>query len=395
MNLHQPIRIGSATTQGNLFLGPVAGYSDAAFRSICTDLGCDLAFTEMVSSEALTRNSVKTAILLERAENEKQFAVQLFGGNPDTMARAAAIVEERWQPLLLDINCGCPVPKIIKTGAGAALMREPARIAAIVVAIKNVVHTPVTVKIRLGWDDYSINYLDAAKAAVDAGAAAVTLHARTRAQGYAGQADRQAFFKLAAAIAVPVIASGDMHSAEDAFAVLSGSGAVLSGSGAVLSGGGAVLSGSGAVLSGGGIVSSRQKMKRPDHNTDISSYNKVQSDQVTYKPVAGIMFARGAMGDPFIFARTRALLHNEPEPVIAMTDRLAAAKRHFSLSLRFYDERSACVEFRKQACCYLKGVPGGGELRARAVACRTAQEYAVFFSLWEQWSNRHPQDRTD
>jgi nifR3 family TIM-barrel protein len=336
MNLHKPVCIGSYTTKGNLFLAPVAGYSDAAFRSVCADAGCDLAFTEMVSSEALTRGSMKTSVLLERAANEREYAVQLFGGDPATMARAALMVADRWNPAIIDVNCGCPVPKIIKTGAGSALMKDPPKIAAIVRAMKALVSTPITVKIRLGWDDASINYLDAAQAAVDGGASAITLHARTRAQGYSGKADRDAFFRLAELLPIPVFASGDLFSAADALDIL------------------AAGVPSGAEVSGG-------------------------------TGVAGVMFARGAMGDPFIFTRARAVLQGEPEPVIPLAAKLEAARRHFQLSLGFHEERLACMEFRKQACSYLKGMPGGAELRARVVKCSTAGDYEEFFRTWEVW----------
>jgi len=338
MNLHVPVRVGSYTTRGNLFLAPVAGYSDAAFRSVCADAGCDLAFTEMVSSEALTRGHLKTEVLLAREENEPDYAVQLFGARPETMARAAQIVAERWRPAIIDVNCGCPVPKIVKSGAGSALMRDPERIRAIVEAMSAAVRVPVTVKIRLGWDDSSINYLEAAAAAVEGGAAAVTLHARTREQGYAGTADRSAFYALAAAVPVPVFASGDLFSAAVAVEILSG-----------------------------GLPSRTRAGERG---------------------VAGVMFARGAMGDPFIFTRVRAALEGAPEPGITMAARMAAARRHLAISMRSYGERGACVEFRKQACAYLKGAPGGAELRRMAVSCSTAREYEVFFSAWEEASAR-------
>ncbi|HUW69269.1 MAG TPA: tRNA dihydrouridine synthase DusB [bacterium] len=330
MNLHQPVRVGTYTTRGNLFLAPVAGYSDAAFRSVCADAGCDLAFTEMVSSEALTRGHLKTEVLLAREDNEPEYAVQLFGANPDVMAQAARIVADRWKPAIIDINCGCPVPKIVKTGAGSALMRNPERIGQIVAAITAAVATPVTVKIRLGWDSDSINYLEAAELAVRGGAAAVTLHARTREQGYAGTADRSAFHTLAAALDVPVFASGDLFSAGAAVEILSG-----------------------------GSEGAR---------------------------VAGVMFARGAMGDPFIFAKARAALLGEPEPHIAVADRIAAARKHLAISVRSYGEHVACVEFRKQACSWLKGTPGGAELRRLAVSCTSLTEYQGFFEAWEHAS---------
>jgi tRNA-dihydrouridine synthase B len=334
MDLHVPVRIGSFTTRGNLFLAPVAGYSDAAFRSVCADAGCDLAFTEMVSSEALTRGHVKTGILLGREDNEPDYAVQLFGSNPETMAKAAAIVAGRWKPALIDVNCGCPVPKIIRSGSGSALLRDPRLIKEIVSAMSQAVSTPVTVKIRLGWDAASINYLESAAAAVEGGAAAITLHARTREQGYAGKADRSAFYSLAGAVGVPVFASGDLFSAEDAVEILSG-----------------------------GREGSR---------------------------VAGVMFARGAMGDPFIFTRARALLRGGTEPEVMTADKIRAARRHLEISTRHYGEKTACVEFRKQACSYLKGTPGGAELRRVAVTCATLDEYAAFFEQWERAGRASP-----
>lgn len=321
-----PVRVGSYTTRGNLFLAPVAGYSDAAFRSVCADAGCDLAFTEMVSSEALTRGHLKTEILLAREPNEPDYAVQLFGSSPEVMARAARMVEERWKPAIIDINCGCPVPKIIRSGSGSALMRDIPRLKAIVAAMCAAVSTPVTAKIRLGWDDGSINYMEAAAAAVEGGAAAITLHARTREQGYSGRADRSAFFRLAAALPVPVFASGDLFSAQAAVDILAGG-------------------------EGGSRVS-------------------------------GVMFARGAMGDPFIFTRARAALEGLETPTISAGQRLAAARRHLEISIRHYGERTACVEFRKQACAYLKGVQGGAELRKIAVGCSTREEFESFFVAW-------------
>ncbi len=335
MNLYHPVQIGSYTSRGNLFLAPVAGYSDAAYRSICIDAGCDLAYTEMVSSEAITRDSAKTEALLQRAENETEFAVQLFGSNPDTMARAAVLVQKGWNPSIIDINCGCPVPKVIKTGAGSALMRDKVRLAAIVGAMHEAVSTPITVKIRLGWDDSAINYLDVAAAAVEAGAAALTLHARTREQGYSGRADRKAFYALAAVLPVPVFASGDLFSPEDARDILSG-------------------------------------------NAENS------------QPVAGVMFARGIMGDPFLFTKTRARLRGEDLPPMDSALRLETAHRHFLLSLRFYNEHTACVEFRKHACAYLKGIQHGAELRNLVVHCSNPPQYENFFATWKSWLETPP-----
>jgi len=309
-----------------LFLAPVAGYSDAAFRSVCADAGCDLAFTEMVSSEGLTRNNFRTETLLAREPNETDYAVQLFGFKPEVMARAAVLVAKQWEPAIIDVNCGCPVPKVVRTGAGSALMRDPSRIRDIVAAMTRAVPIPITVKIRLGWDASSINYLEAARAAVAGGASAVTLHARTREQGYSGKADRKAFYELANAIPVPVFASGDLFTAAAALEILSGG------------------------------------------------------------KVAGVMFARGAMGDPFIFSRARAALEGLPEPVVPVSKKIQLARRHLAISVRSYGERTACVEFRKQACAWLKGTPGGAALRKLAVSCASSHDYEGFFEAWENSS---------
>jgi len=293
--------------------------------------GCDLAYTEMVSSEALVRDSAKTLTIIERGRSETDYAVQLFGSSPDVMALAAEITARTKHPSVIDINCGCPVPKVVQCGAGSALMRDPNRVRLIVRAMTSAVEIPISIKIRLGWDDTSLNYLDVAQAAVDGGAAAVTLHARTRAQGYTGKADRSAFGILARAMPVPVFASGDLFSPADAQAILSD------------------------------------------------------------ESVAGVMFARGAMGDPFIFRRTKALLLGLPDPVPEMAERIAAARRHFYLSLDLYGERVACMEFRKQACSWLKGIRHGAELRSRVVTCKNADDYESFFQEWEDFPSAKPQ----
>ncbi|MBR4449094.1 MAG: tRNA-dihydrouridine synthase, partial [Treponema sp.] len=191
MSLYHPVKIGSLSLDGNVFLAPVAGYSDRAFRSICADCGADFAYTEMVSAEALTRNNLKTEQLMARAPNEKAYAVQIFGGKGQTMADAARIVLEKTTAECIDINGGCPVPKIIKSGAGSNLTANPTLLYDIVSSVVKAVdgRVPVTIKIRTGWDAEHITWKDCAQAALDAGAAAITLHGRTRAQGYEGKAD--------------------------------------------------------------------------------------------------------------------------------------------------------------------------------------------------------------
>ncbi|MDR1177393.1 MAG: tRNA dihydrouridine synthase DusB, partial [Spirochaetaceae bacterium] len=304
MTLYRPVKIGALEIPGNLFLAPVAGYTDRAFRSVCAAWGADFSFTELVSAEALVRTAnkglSKTEKLLVRGDGEKRYGIQLFGSDPLVMARAAALLED-FHPDAVDINSGCPVPKVIKTGAGAALIRDPSRLAALVSPVVKVCETrlggiPVTVKIRSGWDSGSINYRETAAAAVEAGAALVSLHGRTRAQGYGGKSDWSHIADLASRLPVPVIGSGDLYTPEDALRMLGETGC------------------------------------------------------------AGVMFARGALGNPFIFSAAKSLLtgggYSWPETEV----RLRTALKQLELLAGDIGESLACREMRKQVCAYTKGI---------------------------------------
>ncbi len=304
----------------------MAGYSDAAFRSICFGLGADLCYTEMVSAEALTRGHKKTQSLLERAADETRYAIQLFGSKPEVLGRAAALCVDR-KPALVDLNCGCPVPKIVREGSGSALPRDLVRFGEALRAMKESLEPagiPLTVKFRLGWDEDSMNYLEVGQAAVEAGVSAVTLHGRTRAQGYSGKADWSAIAKLAAALPVPVFGSGDIFTAEAARRFLEETGA------------------------------------------------------------AGVMVARGALGNPFIFSAARAVLEGREPAVLSVAERAAVAKHHLELEVQFNGEKRACVEFRKQFCSYTKGTKGGAELRDSAVKASSIMEYEPLFKRWAE-----------
>ena len=333
--LYHPVSIGNINLKGNLFLAPVAGYSDSAFRSVCIENGACFTYTEMVSAEALVRKNLKTEILMRRACNESAYAVQIFGGEPEVMAEAAQIVLEKTHCECIDINCGCPVPKIVKTGAGSALTRDPDRlfkvVEAVVGACKSVVPepvegpspgpTPVTVKIRSGWEQKQITWREAAQAALDAGAAAITIHPRTKAQGYEGHSDWSIMAELVQMVAgrVPVFGSGDLFKPEDAKKMLEETG------------------------------------------------------------VDAVMFARGAMGNPFIFRDTTSLLTTgtyEPVPAqvriqtgFAELERLAAET----------SEQHACLEMRKRFHAYSKGIPNGGPLRKAIVQAATIEDYHKIF----------------
>ena len=330
MELYHKVKIGNINLNGNLFLAPVAGYSDAAFRSVCIENGACFTYTEMVSAEALVRKNLKTEILMRRACNESAYAVQIFGGEPEVMAQAAQIVLEKTKCECIDINCGCPVPKIVKTGAGSALTRDPDRLFKVVEAVVGVCKgalrqaqgpVPVTVKIRSGWEQKLITWREAAQAALDAGASAITIHPRTKAQGYEGHSDWGIMRELVEMVAgrVPVFGSGDLFKPEDARKMLEETG------------------------------------------------------------VDAVMFARGAMGNPFIFKDTTSLLTTgsyEPVPALvriqtgfAELERLAAET----------SEQHACLEMRKRFHAYSKGIPNGGPLRNAIVHASTIQDYHEIF----------------
>jgi nifR3 family TIM-barrel protein len=333
--LYRPVKIGSLELPGNLFLAPVAGYTDRAFRSICVEEGACFSFTELVSAEALYRNfgrygldsveGIATAMnLIRRGENEKRYAIQLFAGQSESIYKAASLLAPL-RPDVLDINSGCPVPKVVKTGSGSALMKNPANLGRVVEAAvrasrESLGDIPVTIKMRSGWDSTSINYAECARIAVEAGAAMVTLHSRTRAQGYSGKSDWSHITDLATRLKVPVTGSGDLYTPEDAQKMLSETGC------------------------------------------------------------AAIMFARGAMGNPFIFSTARSLLETGTWESAPLSARTAVFMRHLEMLAADIGEQMACLEMRKQFCAYTKGVAGGAALREKAVRAETIEDYRKIVS---------------
>lgn len=321
--LYHPVKIGKLELSGNIFLAPVAGYSDRPFRSICVEHGAAFTYTEMVSAEALVRNNLKTEILMRRAENETAYAVQVFGGEPETVADGAKIILEKTNCECIDINCGCPVSKIIKTGAGSALTRDPERLYRVAKAIVQIAgDIPVTVKIRSGWDENHITWKEAALAALDAGVSAITMHARTRAQGYEGKSDWSKIKELTALAAgkIPIFGSGDLFTPEDAERMLSETGC------------------------------------------------------------DGVMFARGAMGNPFIFDKTIQLLTTGKYDDIPVQKRIETGFRELLNLSNDIGEKSACLEMRKRFCAYSKGMNGGAAIREKIVKAQTISDYKELFN---------------
>ena len=210
-------KIGNVEIKNQVVLAPMAGISNTAYRQIIKEMGAGLIFAEMVSDKALVYGSEKTFDLLKMSDMERPIAQQIFGSDVDSFVKAAKLVEDKMHPDIIDINMGCPVPKVaIKSQAGSALLKNPDKIKEIVSAVVKAVSVPVTVKIRSGWDANSVNAVEVAKVIEEAGASAITVHGRTRAQGYSGNADWNIIKQVKEMVSIPVIGNGDVTSAEKA-----------------------------------------------------------------------------------------------------------------------------------------------------------------------------------
>lgn len=313
------MQIGSVLFPHGLFLGPMAGYTDFAMRTVCREMGAEGLVTEMVSAKAVVFGDRKTIPLARVSAEECPCAVQLFGHEPEVLAEAARIVAAGVgggvAPTMIDLNMGCPVHKIVSGGDGSALMRDLALAERIVRAVRDAVKIPVTVKIRLGWDDAHRNAPEVARAAESGGADAVFVHGRTRTQFYAGTADYRGIGEVVRAVSLPVIGNGDVRDAE---------------------GGARLLRESGC---------------------------------------AGIMVGRGAVGNPFLFRTLAALLSGQPlPPPPTAAEKYAAAKRQLTLAAKEKGESVAVLEARKHLGEYLRGIRGGSAARAEIFRAESAGE---------------------
>lgn len=298
-----------------LALAPMAGVTDAAFRAVCKEHGADITYTEMVSSRALVYQDSKTKALLLRNEGETPFGVQLFGNDPEVMRRAAEIALERTSADFIDINMGCPTPKIVNNGDGSALMKTPALAADIVREVKRGVSVPVTVKFRKGWDGGSVNAVEFARAVEDAGADAIAVHGRTRVAMYSGRADWDIIRDVVNAVKIPVLANGDVFEAEDAVKIRKRTGA------------------------------------------------------------AGIMIGRSAFGNPWIFAQCRAALDGGEIPELPpLRERLDVAERQIRMSSENVGEHIALLEARRHMAWYLRGVRGANAYKTRVTSISTLEQ---------------------
>ena len=292
------VTIGGVALSGNLTLGPMAGVTDFAFRGVCRKLGAALTTTEMVSAKALVYHDEKTKELLYIPAEEHPSAAQIFGHEPEVMAEAAQMALEISGADILDINMGCPVGKIVKSGDGSALMKTPELAAKIVESVKKAVSAPVTVKFRKGWDNGSANAVDFARLMEQAGADAVAVHGRTRAQMYAGRADWDIIRAVRGALKIPVIANGDVFTPEDAAHILRYTGCELA------------------------------------------------------------MIGRGSFGNPWLFGQGQAAIEGRDIPAIPpLAERISLAEEQIVTLAGRIGEHRACMEARHQLPWYLHGIP--------------------------------------
>lgn len=287
-----------------LVLAPMAGVTDAAFRALCAHYGATYTVTEMVSAKAVCFGDKKTALLAEPFEGEHG-GIQIFGSEPEYMARAASLLM-RYSPAVIDINMGCPVPKCVRSGEGSALMKDPEKCGRIVEAVKAEVDVPVSVKMRTGFDEQHKTAIEVAVCAAEAGAAFICVHGRTREQMYSGRAETDTAAAVKRAVRVPVIVNGDITDAESAKCALSATGC------------------------------------------------------------DGVAVGRGALGRPWVFAEIRAALEGRPCAEPSDAEKYEAVRTHFRMMAQIKGERTAALEARKHLAWYSKGLPGSAAIRRRA-----------------------------
>ncbi|HOE56892.1 MAG TPA: tRNA dihydrouridine synthase DusB [Bacillota bacterium] len=311
------MRIGNVNLSNNIFLAPMAGVTDMVFRILCKRQGCGLTYTEMVSAKGLHYKSDNTAVLLEIAEEERPAAVQIFGSEPDIVAEAARQAEAGGAAII-DINMGCPTPKIVKNGDGSALMKKPGMVREIIRSTVRAVKVPVTIKIRKGWDEESANAAEIATIAALEGAAAVTVHGRTRDQYYSGNADWDIIKQVKKTVNIPVIGNGDIVEPED--------------------------------------------VKKMIEKTGCDA----------------VMIGRGAQGNPWIFRRS--LEYIKTGRLLPMPDyeqRVRAIIMHLDMVSELKGEEIGVKEMRKHTAWYIKGMPGSAKVKAeifRLTTCAQVKE---------------------
>ncbi len=298
-------KIGNVEIKNKVVLAPMAGISNTSYRKIIKEMGAGLIYAEMVSDKAICYSNDKTFDLLKMSEEERPISQQIFGSDKDSFVEAAKIVEEKMHPDIIDINMGCPVPKVaVRAQAGSALLKNPQKVYEIVKSVVESVSVPVTVKIRSGWDEKHINAVEIAKKCEEAGASAIAVHGRTRAQGYSGTADWNIIKEVKQAVSIPVIGNGD--------------------------------------------VTTCYKAK----------------EMLDYTGCDAVMIGRGVLGNPWLIKECVDYLEKgiEPKPVDFLT-KVDMMKRHYELLVQDKDEKRALLEIRTHIIWYLKGMPKSKEIK--------------------------------
>ena len=309
-------KIGNVEIKNRVVLAPMAGISNSAYRTIIKDMGAGLIVAEMVSDKAITYGSTKTIDMLYMTDYERPISQQIFGSDVESFVKAAKYIEENMKPDIIDINMGCPVPKVaISAQAGSSLLKDPNKVYDIVSNVVKAVNLPVTVKIRSGWDSKSINAVEIAKQIEKAGASAITVHPRTRAQGYTGKADWNIIKEVKEKVKIPVIGNGDILSCYDA--------------------------------------------KRMLDETKCDA----------------IMIGRGVLGNPWLIKECVDYLEKGIEPKeVSLKEKIDMIKRHTDLLIKTKNEKVALLEMRSHASWYLKGIQGGNKIRNEITKVKTREE---------------------